>query len=311
MKGVRQAGGAGLRWVNALCVTPFDERGRLDEDALGRTVDGLAAEEVGIYLGDPGIGEGHMLRPREVRRLYEVGVAAAAGRAPVYAAALGFTSTDRVIEQALEAAEVGVDAVQILPPRPTPVRGMPRIAELEQFYAEVLDEVRGPVHLSDHVVMSGYRLPGDLLGDLVTAFPSVEAVNVADPDLDEVALLVAALGARVAVRVGIVGQLPTALLLGAQGVLCVEAVVAPQLCREVVDTFRAGGMDAWSMSFQRLMLLNAALSRAQLPQSIKEAMSLLGWPGGEVRRPHLPLGKEEQHDIAESLTSLGLMGPDR
>ena len=59
---------SGLRAVNAMCVTPFDERGRLDEDALARIVDGLASEEVGIYLGSYGTGEGHLLRPREVRR---------------------------------------------------------------------------------------------------------------------------------------------------------------------------------------------------------------------------------------------------
>jgi len=300
-----------LRAVNALCVTPFDERGRLDEVALAAIVDGLAADEVGVYLGDYVVGEGNVLRPREARRVYEVAVASSAGRTPVYAAALGFASTDRVIEQAIEASEAGVDAVQILPPRPTPVPGMPRIAELEHYYAQVLAEVRGPVHLSDHVVMSGYRLPGDLLGDLVTAFPSIEAVNVSDPDLDAVALLVAALGSRVAVRVGIVAQLPTALLLGGQGIVCFEAAVAPQLCREVLDTFRAGSMDGWSGSFQRLMLLNAALTRTQPPQSIKGAMTLLGLSGGEVRRPHLPLGKEDEQEIAESLTSLGLMGPDR
>jgi 4-hydroxy-tetrahydrodipicolinate synthase len=300
-----------LRWVNALCVTPFDEHGHLDEDALARLVDRLASEEIGIYLGDFSVGEGHALRPREARRMYEIGVAAAAGRAPVYAAALGFTSTDRLIEQAIEAEELGVDAVQILPPRLMPAPGMPRMAELEQFYAQVLDEVRGPVHLCDHVVMSGYRLPGDLLGDLVTAFSSIEAVNVSDPDLDAVALLVAALGARVAVRVGLVGHLPTALLLGGQGVLCFEAAVASQLCREVIDTFRAGEMDGWRASFQRLVLLNIALTRAPVPQSVKGAMALLGSPVGDVRRPRQPLGKEEEHEIAESLRSLGLIGPDR
>jgi 4-hydroxy-tetrahydrodipicolinate synthase len=300
-----------LRWVNAVCVTPFDDHGRLDEDALSRLVDGLADEEVGIYLGDFNVGEGHTLRPREIRRMYEIGVAAAAGRAPVYAAALGFTSTDRLIEQALEAEELGVDAVQILPPRPVVAAGMPRIAELERFYAEVLDRVRGPVHLSDHAVMTGYRLPGDLLGDLVTAFSSIEAVNVSDTDLDAVALLVAALGARVAVRVGLVTQLPTALLLGGHGVLCCEAAVAPQLCREVIDTFRAGAIDGWRTSFQRLVLLNIALTRAPVPQSVKGAMTLLGTQVGQMRRPRLPLAKEEEHEIAESLTSLGLIGPDR
>jgi dihydrodipicolinate synthase/N-acetylneuraminate lyase len=296
----------GLRAVNAMSVTPFDDRGRLDEDALAQVVDGLAAEEVGIYLGSYGTGEGHLLRPREIRRIYEIGVRAAAGRTPVYAAALGFASTERVIEQALEAAESGVDAVQIHPPRPAAVPVMPRLPELERYYADVLASVRGPIHLSDQVVMTGYRLPGDLLGDLVTAFDGIEAVNVSDPDLGEVSRRVATLGRRVAVRVGIVAQLPTALLLGGQGLLCFEADVAPALCREVIDAFRAGDLGRFGSSFEQLMRLNTALSRAQNPRSVKAAMNLLGLPAGALRRPYLPLDETQAEEIGEALASLGL-----
>ena len=306
MSGGAHAWAGRLRAVNAMSVTPFDERGRLDEDALAQVVDVLASEEVGIYLGSYGTGEGHLLRPREVRRIYEIGVRAAAGRTPVYAAALGFASTERVIEQAQEAAEIGVDAVQIHPPRPAAVAVMPRLAEIERYYADVLTSVHGPIHLSDQVVMTGYRLPGDLLGDLVTAFDAIEAVNVSDPDLGEVSRRLAALGSRVAVRVGIVSQLPTALLLGGQGLLCFEADVAPALCRQVIDAFHAGDLERWSFSFGRLMELNAVLSRAQNPRSVKAAMRVLGLPAGELRRPYLPLDDAQEHEISEALRSLGL-----
>jgi 4-hydroxy-tetrahydrodipicolinate synthase len=296
----------GLRAVNAMSVTPFDERGRLDEDALAQVVDGLATEEVGVYLGSYGTGEGHLLRPREIRRIYEIGVQAAAGRTPVYAAALGFASTERVIEQALEAVDLGVDAVQIHPPRPSAVAAMPRLPEIERYYADVLASVPGPVHLSDQVVMTGYRLPGDLLGDLVTAFDAIEAVNVSDADLGQVSQRVTTLRGRVAVRVGIVAQLPTALVLGGQGLLCFEADVAPALCREVIDAFGAGDLARFGASFTRLMQLNATLSRAQNPRSVKAAMNLLGLPAGAVRRPYLPLDAAQEHEIAESLDALGL-----
>jgi 4-hydroxy-tetrahydrodipicolinate synthase len=296
----------GLCAVNAMSVTPFDERGRLDEEALAQVVDGLAAEEVGIYLGSYGTGEGHLLRPREIPRIYEIGVQAAAGRAPVYAAALGFASTERVIEQALEAVDVGVDAVQIHPPRPSAVAVMPRLPEVERYYADVLASVSGRVHLSDQVVMTGYRLPGDLLGDLVTAFDAIEAVNVSDADLGQVSQRVTALGRRVAVRVGIVAQLPTALVLGGQGLLCFEADVAPALCREVIDAFRAGDLPRFGTSFTRLMQLNATLSRAQNPRSVKSAMNLLGLPAGALRRPYLALDEAQEQEIGESLAALGL-----
>ena len=61
-----------------------------------------------------------------------------AGRVPVYAAALGFQATDEVIELALEAAAIGVTAVQIHPPRPGPIAIRPTPSELERYYADVL-----------------------------------------------------------------------------------------------------------------------------------------------------------------------------
>jgi dihydrodipicolinate synthase/N-acetylneuraminate lyase len=131
--------------VHAMAATPFTADGALDEDALRITIGRYAATGVGVYLGSYGTGEGHLLRESEIRRLYEVGVDAADGRTPVFAAAIGFTDTDRVIEDALAAERIGVDAVQIHPPRPGPIAIRPRPAELARFYEDVLGEVRGPV----------------------------------------------------------------------------------------------------------------------------------------------------------------------
>jgi 4-hydroxy-tetrahydrodipicolinate synthase len=294
------------RAVNAMCVTPFDAHDHLDEDALAVIVDGLATAGVGVYLGSYGTGEGHLLRPAEIARLYAVGVEVAARRVPVYAAALGFTSTDAVIEAALAAADAGVDAVQIHPPRPGPLAITPRPAELERFYADVLAAVTTPVHLSNQVVMVGYRLPIPLVADLLASHPQVTAVNTSDPDRARVAELLHALAARTEVYVGIVAQLATALALGAAGALCFEADVAPVLCRQVVDAHRAGDPDRLRVAFDRLLRLNDVLSRFGNPRSVKAAMRLLGLPAGGLRRPYLELDPDEVDVIAAVLAELGL-----
>jgi 4-hydroxy-tetrahydrodipicolinate synthase len=294
------------RAVNAMCVTPFDDDDRLDQDALAQIVDGLSIAGVGIYLGSYGTGEGHLLRPAEIARLYSVGVAAAAGRVPVYAAALGFTSTDEVIEAALSAAACGVDAVQIHPPRPGPIAIVPRPAELEQFYADVLGAVTTPVHLTNQVVMVGYELPVALIADLVASYPQVTAVNTSDPDMDCVAELIETVGTTTEVHVGIVGQLAEALALGAHGTLCFEADVAPGLCLEVVDAHRAGDQVQLGVAFDRLLRLNDVLSKFQNPRSVKAAMRLVGLPAGALRRPYLELDPHEVDEIASVVQELGL-----
>jgi 4-hydroxy-tetrahydrodipicolinate synthase len=295
--------------VNAMCVTPFDSRDQIDEDALWVIIEALSFAGVGIYLGSYGTGEGHLLRSDEIARLYQVGVEAAGGRVPVYAAALGFTSTDTVIEAAQSAAALGVDAVQIHPPRPGPTAITPRPAELDRFYADVLDTIKTPVHLTNQVIMVGYELPVSLVVDLVGSYPQIMAVNTSDPNLDSVIELITTVGGQIAVRVGIVSQLPMALDLGGAGILCFEADVAPALCREVIDAQGAGDVDHLEAAFERLLRLNEILSRFQNPRSVKAAMRLVGLPGGSLRRPYLDLDTDEVDAIAAVVGELGLSNP--
>ena len=295
--------------VNAMCVTPFDAHDHLDEEALAEIVDRLARTGVGIYLGSYGTGEGHLLRPDEILGLYEIGVEAAGGRVPVYAAALGFTSTDDVIATAQAAVAAGVDAVQIHPPRPGPSAITVRPSELERFYADVLGAVTSPVHLTNQVVMVGYQLPVPLVVELVATYPQITAVNTSDPDLISVGELIRAVGSQTDVYVGIIAQLLNALALGAKGTLCFEADVAPELCLDVIDAQRAGDFDQLAQAFDRLLQLNAILSRFQNPRSVKAAMRLLGLPAGTLRRPYLELDPDEVAAIGAVLDELGLPKP--
>jgi 4-hydroxy-tetrahydrodipicolinate synthase len=296
----------GVPPIHAMAVTPFHPDGGIDEAALGTCVAHLAAAGVGVYLGSYGTGEGHLLHDDEIARLYAVGVEAAAGRAPVFGAAIGFTDTDRVIEQAHAALAAGVDAVQIHPPRPGPIAIRPRPNELARFYDDVLHEVTGPVHLTNQVVMSGYALPLDLLEHLVTTYDQVVALNTSDQSSSASATVVQRLSPHVPVYVGVISQLVTALALGGAGALCFEADVAPALCLEVVRRFRAGDVDGLRREFTRLLRLNAALSQYQNPRSVKAAMRHLGLPAGALRRPYLELEPAEVAAIAATLDELDL-----
>ena len=292
--------------IHAMAVTPFHPDGGIDEAALRTCVTRLAAAGVGVYLGSYGTGEGHLLHDDEVARLYAVGVEAAAGRAPVFAAAIGFTDTDRVIEQAGAALAAGVDAVQIHPPRPGPIAIRPRPNELERFYDDVLREVTGPVHLTNQVVMSGYALPLDLLEHLVTTYDQIEALNTSDQNSGASATVVQRLSPHVPVYVGVISQLVTALALGGAGALCFEADIAPALCLEVVRRFRAGDVEGLQHAFTRLLQLNAVLSQYQNPRSVKAAMHHLGLPAGALRRPYLDLEPAEIAAIGATLDELDI-----
>ncbi|MGH9018957.1 MAG: dihydrodipicolinate synthase family protein, partial [Acidimicrobiales bacterium] len=110
-------------------------------------------------------------------------------------------------------------------------------------------------------------------------------------------------------RVGIVAQLGTALALGAAGMLCFEADVAPELCGAVTSAFAAGDEARFGASLARLLRLNEVLSRFGNPRSVKAAMRLRGLPAGELRRPYLALDDDEVAAISEVLTAVGLAKP--
>jgi 4-hydroxy-tetrahydrodipicolinate synthase len=294
--------------MHAMSITPFGADGALDLVALRSHLRALGEAGIGVHLGSYGTGEGRLLRRDELRRLYEIGVGELKGRVPLVAAALGLSDTQLVIELAREAHEIGVDAVQIHPPLPGPATIAPLAAEIERYYADVLGAVRGPIVLSNEVLMVGYSLPTELVARLVETHPQIAAINWTDPDLGSLARLVPALERAIPVRVGLTAQLPAALALGAQGCVSFEPNVAPQLCSSLMQSLEAGDAQQFTRRLGRLLRLNAVLSEFMTPRSVKAALDLLGRGGTALRRPYLSLGEAARERIAESLRELGITG---
>jgi 4-hydroxy-tetrahydrodipicolinate synthase len=288
-------------------VTPFAENGALDEAALERIVDRLAAFGFGLYLGSFGSGEGHLLRPAEISRMYRVAVDVAGSRAPVYAAALGFTGTDLVLELAHEARDLGVAAIQLMPPRPGPPTVEPPAREVEQYYRDFLDAYDGDVHLTNEYFMVGYSVPADLMTALCTEYSQITSINATHPDVGHLADLTGALGDRVPVHVGLLAQLPTALSLGAAGPLGFEASIAPELSIQMLESYQRNDLVAFNACYRMLLRLHRTLMLARNPRSLKAALNLIGVPAGLARRPYLPLASGEVDTIRAVISQLGLL----
>ena len=86
----------------------------------------------------------------------------------------------------------GVDAVQIIGPRPGPLRL--RDDELEAHFRSVIEAVRCDVHVSNNTALAGYELPLALVERLVDDYPHVVVVNVSDPRPEELRAYVTRLG---------------------------------------------------------------------------------------------------------------------
>ena len=293
-----------LPGIYSMTVTPFTAEGAIDEEALRAHLRYQAAAGVGVYLGSYGSGEGHLMREREIERLYEIGVEELKGKVPFFAAALGFTETDQVIKQAKRAAAIGVDAVQIHPPRPGTPSHVPTPAELDRFYDDVLGQVTTPVHVTNQMAMVSAAVPVEFFVKLVDTYPQIQSINNTHPDVSFFVRLQDAVGDRMPISVGYIGQLITVLALGGHGGLCFEPNIAPKLTLSVVQAYREGNHGLALERFAHVLRLSEILMKYQNPRSLKAALRVLGLPGGHLRRPYLDLNEAAHEDIKSVLERL-------
>jgi 4-hydroxy-tetrahydrodipicolinate synthase len=292
--------------VHSMSITPFDREGAVDERLFREHLRFQADGGVGVYVASQGSGEGDLLTFDEKVGLYRVAVSELRGQVPVVAAGIGLAaSTAATRDLAVAAEDAGVDAVQIIAPRPGPMRL--RADELEAHFRAVIEAVRCDVHVSNNVALAGYELPIALVARLVEDYAHVRVVNVSDPRPDEfrayVTQLIERFGPRIEVRVGMVRAMVAMHTLGVRGVLCFDTNVAPAIVVQVWDALEAGLQpDAGA-----LLQLNAALSRGGNPRSLKAALQVLGRDGGALRAPYLPLTAEDHDALEQELRELGLI----
>jgi 4-hydroxy-tetrahydrodipicolinate synthase len=272
-----------------MSITPFTADGAIDEGLFRAHLRFLAAASVGVYVASQGSGEGDLLSFAEKVACYRIAVDEIGGTVPVVAAGIGLaTSTAAACELAAAADAQGIDAVQVLAPKPGPLPL--RRDELAAYFRSVIGSVTRPVHLSNNPVLTGADVPFDLFDALLAEFAHISVVNVADPRLDALLAFVAHFAPRVEVRVGITAQARAAAGRGARGWLSFEANVAPEI-----------GVDD-----DRLPALNAALARGGNPRSLKAGLAIIGRDGGHLRPPYRPLTADQYAELAWELAALGL-----
>ena len=289
-----------------MSITPFDRAGALDEARLRAHLQFLAEGRVGVYVASQGSGEGDLLSFAEKVTVYRIAAEELRGRVPVVAAGIGLaasTATTRALALAAESA--GVDAVQVIGPRPGPLRL--REDELEAHFRTVIEAVHCDVHLSNNTALAGYELPIALVERLVDDYAQIRVVNVSDPRVAELSKyvfqLVDRFGGRLEVRAGMVREIVAMHALGARGVLSFEPNVAPRVVRDAWDSLGTGATG----SVETLLRLNAALARGGNPRSLKAALTLIGRDGGYLRAPYLPLTPAQHDELEQELHALALI----
>ena len=291
---------ARLAGVLAFTPTPFTQADSLDAEGLRSHVDFLVNAGVHAVVVCGGMGEFFALDPHEYRTAMRTAAEAVRGRLPLLA---GIGHGTRVASNLAEfAASVGVDGLLIHP----------------QYFVEPSDEgvVRHYRELAracglGMIVYSTRSAPVTL--PLLRRLAEIDSVVALKDEYGDVELfgeMVRDLGGRLAWINGMAeGHAAPYFLVGAQAFTSGLVNVVPRLTLAVWSAGAAGRWDELRALVAKIRPLADLRQRRRgyAIAVVKEAMNLLGMPGGTLRSPLVPLLPEDREELRRALSDLGVL----
>jgi 4-hydroxy-tetrahydrodipicolinate synthase len=283
-------------------LTPFDEAGEVDADALSATAGWLLDNGVTGLVGTGTMGEAQALSRSERRLVIETLVSAADGRATV-TAGVSSESASNSIAHAQDAAAAGAGALMLLPPL-----GYPGDArEIETFYRALGEATDLPIMAYNNPKASGTDMPPPLIASLA-AIDGIVAIKECSGDARRLAELLN-LTEDFEVLVGGDDWALEGFCAGAMGWISGVANVAPRECVDLLRLCREGNLDEARSVYARILPLARLDMRPKLVQFFKAAMDMTGRRGGPCRPPRLELTEAERREVEEAVAALGAEVP--
>ena len=289
-----------FKGVITALVTPFRD-GALDEAAFVALVERQIAAGVHGLVPVGTTGETSTLSYEEHRRVVELCVETARGRAFVIAGA-GANATDEAIELVQHAKTVGADAALVV----APYYNRPSQEGLYLHYKAINDAVQLPVVI--------YNVPSRTVVDIsnetlqrLSALPNMIGVKDATGDLPRASMQRIICGPEWNM---LTGDDPSALgymAHGGHGVISVTSNVAPEACVAFINACLTGDWETALYWQDRLIRLHRALFFDASPAPTKAALAQLGLCTDETRLPITPCSEAVRVQVSEAMREAGVI----
>jgi 4-hydroxy-tetrahydrodipicolinate synthase len=286
--------------LSAFPLTPADEHGRVDTEALARLVERLCKAGVGSIglLGSTGIYA--YLSREERRRAVEAAVECVHGRVPlIVGTGALLTAEARGLAQDAEAA--GADALLMAPVSYTPLTQ----EEAFELYRAVTDASSLPLCIYNNPGTTHFTFGMELLEKL-SHLPTIRAVKMPLPAHGDFTGELANLRGRTGLAVGYSGDwgLADAMLEGADAFYSVLGGMFPEQVLELVRAAQAGeAEEARRLNGQLAPLWDAFKAYGSL-RVMYVLLDVLGLALAEPPRPILPLRSEARDRVLAAANSV-------
>ncbi|WP_336294091.1 4-hydroxy-tetrahydrodipicolinate synthase [Bartonella sp. CB169] len=287
--------------VTAL-ITPFDDRGAIDEKAFCNFVEWQITQGINGVSPVGTTGESPTLSHEEHKRVIELCVGQVAKRVPVVAGA-GSNSTSEAVELAQHAEKAGADAVLVV----TPYYNRPNQSGIYTHFSSIARAISIPIIIYNIPGRSVIDMAVETMRDLLKDFKNIIGIKDATSKVERVSEQREKCGKDF---MQLSGDDSTALGFNAHGgvgCISVSSNVAPKLCSELHAACLGGDYKTALELNDRLMPLNRAVFIEPSPAGIKYAAAKLGLCCDIVRSPIVPLADSTKNIIDAALRHAGLL----
>lgn len=279
-----------------ICVTPFDDAGQLDEQALSDNLErvlGLGYD--GILIGGT-YGEFSAQNADERARLFEAAMGVVGDRAPVLlcSAAADARDATRLTELA---GELGG-----LPMLTPPYASEITTAHTVEFFRELAPRSATGVMIYNAPGVGATLSPQTI--ETLATIEGVVALKQGDLNPNVVDMLVSRLAGKLKMIAASDLAMIAPLAAGVNGLSSTNSCALPEVIKAIFDAVEAGDLDRAQAMHRAWYPFREICRQFGQPQTTKALMRIRGWRCGGVRAPLRDLSASEYAEVERVFRAL-------
>ena len=286
-------------------VTPFDNKGNIDEEGLRSNINYLIDKGVNGLVGAGTTGESATITHDEHKQIIEVLVDEVDGRVETIAGT-GSNSTSEALNLTKFAQDIGVDAALVI----TPYYNKPQQHALVNHY-QAVGTCDLPIIAYNVPSRTGVNMDVETIVE-IAKIDNIDAVKEASGSVDKVsdiynALLAEGLEDDFNILSGEDSLTLPIMAVGGTGVISASANIDAKRMVLMVDSILNDDYDrAFELHNDMLELIRALFIESN-PVPVKTAMNLMGLPSGGLRQPLAPMKEENLEVLKKALKNAELI----
>ena len=274
-------------------ITPFKENGDVDFEGHVENMQHWNEDQLAGYLVLGSNSETVYLNEEEKLKLVDLTVKQAK-KDRIILAGTGLESARETITLTNKAADLGANAALIL----TPSYYYSLMNERAQisYFTEVANHTKIPILIYNVTAFTQINITVPAVREL-SKHPNIIGMKDSTGNVPQLVSFLDVMADDFDLIVGTASAWYRALGLGIKAGIFALANCSPNECTQVQTVFDQGNLESAKATYLRMFPVNAAVTAQFGVAGLKYACQLLGYKGGFVRNPLLPLTEDEKENI--------------